>query len=69
MAGRLFEITTEGEYVWEWNSPFVHEFKGVKNVQIFRAHRYQADSPELIGKKLAAVEHEALNRKWGLMKK
>jgi hypothetical protein len=68
-SGRLFEITREGEYVWEWNSPFVHEFKGVKNVQIFRAHRYQASSPELAGRTLAAADYQDLNEKWGLIKR
>jgi len=67
-SGRLFEITREGDYVWEWNSPFVHDFKGVKNVQIFRAHRYMLDSPELTGRELDASEHEALNRRWKLLK-
>jgi len=67
-SGRLFEITKAGNYVWEWNSPFVHEFKGIKNVQIFRAHRYVENSPELTGRELDALRHEALNRRWGLIK-
>jgi hypothetical protein len=68
-SGRLFEITREGDYVWEWNSPFVHDFKGVKNVQIFRAHRYPSDGPELAGRHLDATRYEDLNKKWGLIKK
>jgi hypothetical protein len=67
-SGRLFEITHDGEYVWEWNSPFVHEFKGIQNVQIFRAHRYAADGPELNGRDLDPRRFEALNRSWGLIK-
>lgn len=68
-SGRLFEITKEGDSVWEWNSPFVHEFKGVKNVQIFRAHRYMANSPELAGRELDASKYAELNRRCGLIRK
>ncbi|UCE39352.1 MAG: aryl-sulfate sulfotransferase [Thermoplasmata archaeon] len=66
-SGRILEVTSEGEICWEWNSPFVFDFKGVKNVQIFRAHRYEADWPELKGRgTLDPGEFKEFNKKWGL---
>ena len=50
--GRLFEVTPDGEVVWEFVSPhFIppgHPRSGQN--QIFRAHRYAADSPEIGGR-------------------
>jgi Arylsulfotransferase (ASST) len=49
--GRLFEVTTEGELVWEYVIPFFGEYpddgsrtyaSGLQN-SVFRAHRYHAD--------------------------
>lgn len=65
-SGRVFEVTRDCEICWEWNSPFVHDFKGIKAVMLFRAHRYTADGPELRGKKIDATEFEEFNKKWGL---
>jgi hypothetical protein len=59
------ERLTNGN-TWEWNSPFVHDFKGIKAVMLFRAHRYSADGPELRGKKIDDTEFEEFNEKWGL---
>jgi hypothetical protein len=44
MTGRLFEVTYEGEIVWEYVSPFYgeHERFGRSNT-IFRAYRYGPD--------------------------
>ena len=39
-TGRLFEITPEGEVVWEYVSPFVLPSKFGPTPAIFRAHRY-----------------------------
>jgi len=65
-SGRIFEITPEGDFCWEWVSPFIHDFKGVKNVQLFRAHRYAGDSPELKGRSLDPDTYKELNQKWKL---
>lgn len=52
--GRLFEITPDGEIVWEYISPFTsHREKGPTTGDqstIFRAYRYAADGPELRGR-------------------
>ncbi len=66
-SGRIFEVTPELEFCWEWVSPFVHDFKGVQNVQIFRAHRYSAHGPELEGKALNKSGCEEINREWKLI--
>ena len=65
-SGRVFEVTRDCEICWEWNSPFVHSFKGIDTVMLFRAHRYAADGPELGGKKIESLEFRQLNEKWGL---
>ncbi len=42
--GRIFEVTAEGELVWEFSNPFYypHEMFGPSN-QVFRAYRYGLD--------------------------
>ncbi len=67
-SGRVFEVTRNCEICWEWNSPFVYNFKGVQAVMLFRAHRYAADGPELRGRHLDATGYAELNRKLGLDK-
>ena len=48
--GRLFEVTSEGDIVWEFISPHEH-FRGGEMIrQIFRALRYGVDSPEIGGR-------------------
>ncbi|NKB21773.1 MAG: PQQ-binding-like beta-propeller repeat protein [Alphaproteobacteria bacterium] len=48
--GRLFEVTQEGDIVWEYISPHEHvRTEGVIR-QIFRAFRYGVDSPEIAGR-------------------
>jgi hypothetical protein len=50
-GGRLFEVTTEGEIVWEYISPFFETERPTRNT-IYRAHRVpydwipQLDRPE-----------------------
>ena len=50
--GRIFEVTPEGDMVWEYISPYFSEdhptYKGGNYV--FRAYRYGADSPEIAGR-------------------
>ena len=45
--GRLFEVTAEGELVWEYVNPYFGEGPNGLNNRIFRAYRY---SPEAIAK-------------------
>lgn len=66
-SGRIFEITPQGEYCWEWNNPFVFDFKSIKNVQLFRVHRYAADGPQLQDQRLDGSAYEKFNQKWGLL--
>ena len=65
-SGRVFEVTHDCEICWEWVSPFVHDFKGIKAVMLFRAHRYASDGPELKGKRIDGKGLNELNEKWGL---
>ena len=47
-AGCIFEVTPEGEVVWEFVSPHVTHHAMAGNVRwVFRARRYAADSPEI----------------------
>ena len=52
--GRFFEVTQDGEIVWEYVSPFTtHQTKGQSSGDqstVFRAYRYAADGPELRGR-------------------
>lgn len=49
--GRVFEVTREGEIVWEYICPFFapYEGDGLAN-SLFRAYRYPFDSPEIAGR-------------------
>lgn len=50
-AGRLFEVTHEGDIVWEYVSRYTATYRNEPgNSFIFRAHRYAADSPQLRGR-------------------
>jgi outer membrane protein assembly factor BamB len=52
-TGRIFEVTGDGELVWEFISPFYYEFGefGTTN-QFFRAYRFGPDYEGLKGKTL-----------------
>jgi hypothetical protein len=55
--GRMFEVTHEGEIVWEYVNPHtiaqgVAMGSGAPN-SVFRAHRYAADHPALAGRDLS----------------
>lgn len=41
--GRLFEVTAEGELVWEYVNPYFNEGPNGLNNRVFRAYRYSAD--------------------------
>ena len=45
--GRLFEVTKEGEIVWEYANPFFGGRSNAETNEIFRAYRY---SPEEIAR-------------------
>ncbi len=46
--GRLFEVTPEGEIVWEYVSPFMGpDRSGDLSNEVFRAYRYAVDSPQI----------------------
>jgi len=65
-SGRIFEVTPEGEIVWEFISPF-YEFKsslGWTNF-IFRAHRYGSDFPGLKGKDIDPDSFELVLKEKG----
>jgi hypothetical protein len=65
-CGRLIEVTPDKEVCWEWISPFIHDFKGKPNIQIFKTRTYGAASPELAGRDLGAADCEAINSRYGL---
>jgi outer membrane protein assembly factor BamB len=41
--GRLFEVTTGGELVWEYVNPYFGAAHGSQNNRVFRAYRYSAE--------------------------
>lgn len=50
-TGRLFEVTTEGDVVWEYMNPEICHWRGENNNRaIFRALRYAVDGPEVRGR-------------------
>ena len=49
--GRLFEVTAEGDIVWEMNALHTFDTRTERDASfIFRAHRHAADSPEIRGR-------------------
>ena len=67
VPGRIFEVTYEGELVWEYISPFMGFRKdvGTYGGKTFRAHRYPADYPGLKGKDLDPAKFPWENRLFG----
>ena len=59
--GRIFEVTTSGEVVWEYLNPF--NIIGAQGTSsgVFRAHRYAPDDPSLAGRDLDPARYEELN--------
>ena len=52
-TGRIFEITHEGELVWEFINPFYYQVERLgRTNQIFRAYRFGPDYEGLTGKTL-----------------
>jgi hypothetical protein len=44
--GRLFEVTLEGEVVWEYVNPYFGDMAGAQVNTVFRAYRYSAEEIE-----------------------
>jgi hypothetical protein len=65
-GGRLFEVTQQGEIVWEWISPFVTIRQGEPRTWLFRAHRYGPDDPALAGRELDSGNYRAMNKMFEL---
>ena len=63
--GRAFEVTYDGELVWEYLSPFVGYRLGIITNRIWRAHRYTRDYPGLKGKNLAPARFPWENKFFG----
>ncbi len=54
MKGRLFEVTSEGEIVWEYVNPFFgHDERWGLSNPVFRAYRYSPDFPGFQDKPLS----------------
>ena len=67
--GRIFEVTHNGEIVWEYINPFAGVVAGGAGRtppgqpnSVFRAHRYGPDHPALRGKDLNPDRYASLNR-------
>jgi len=66
-SGRLFEVTHDGEVVWEWWNPVSNTRPdGVSMGWLFRAYRYGPNYPGLAGRALDPNELADLNRLYGL---
>ena len=62
MTGRLFEITREGEVVWEYVNPFFGDDERFgRSNHVFRAYRYGPDFPGFRGKSLDPEKYAWLN--------
>ena len=62
MTGRLFEVTGQGELVWEYVNPFFGQDERFGNANmVFRAYRYGPDFPAFAGKELDPAKFGWLN--------
>jgi hypothetical protein len=62
-SGRLFEVTTEGEVVWEYVSPWLLPSKFGPTAAVFRSYRIAEDDARLGGLALSSVPYDALNER------
>jgi hypothetical protein len=60
-TGRLFEITPEGETVWEFVSPWILPSRFGPTSAVFRAYRIARGDPRLTGLTLDHTRYERLN--------
>jgi hypothetical protein len=67
-SGRLFEVTRQGEIVWEWINPFVDgQPDGSVTSSLYRAYRYDLDHPALAEQELEPSAYRAINAAHGLI--
>ena len=50
LNGRIFEVTPQGQLVWEYVSPWFGQHPSGPSNAVFRAYRYRTDSPEVAGR-------------------
>ena len=63
----MFEVTSKGEVVWEWITPFAFPMpNGNISPAIFRAHRYGLDHAGLRERELDPRQWADVNRMYGL---
>ena len=60
-TGRMFEVTTEGETVWEYVSPFHYKSRFGRTPFVFRAYRYRLDDERFAGRSFNPEDHTELN--------
>ena len=64
--GRFFEVTWEGEVVWEYVNPFFNNEGNFGRVNmVFRAYRYSPDFSGFQGKELDPKCYDWLNHVYG----
>ena len=62
-SGRIFEITAEGETVWEYVSPWIVPSPFGPTSAVFRAYRVAEDDTRLAGLALSPIPYDALNER------
>jgi hypothetical protein len=62
-TGRLFEVTSEGETVWEYVSPWLLASRFGPTAAVFRAYRVAEDDPRLDGLALSPVPYEGIDER------
>lgn len=62
-TGRLFEITPDGETVWEYVSPWIVPSRFGPSTAVFRAYRIAAGDPRLEGLPLSPVPYTSFNKR------
>lgn len=50
LNGRIFEVTSSGDIVWEFVTPWFGPFMRGESNSVFRAYRYAADSTQIRGR-------------------
>jgi hypothetical protein len=62
--GRIFEVTKNGNVVWEYINPFYSPDlrSGDPTNMVFRAHRYSPEDPALVGRDLNPDIYSNINR-------
>ncbi len=67
--GRIFEITREGEIVWEFINPFYTDWTKPQGLgrgnPVFRAYRFSPEYPGLKGRALDRKKYQKLNQIYG----